>query len=568
MKTQGQLNTVSLAIVGGALGLIALFFTVHLSTAATKTSAYTHTKDGYRFSYPSAWTVIKTSRGVTLKPPAAKIKSLKTQGAAYGATLAVYNNDSSLYTKDVKAALKKGWNPFMKAVKTLLEKKYRATATIKTMKKSGWSASVVTLKKKNGSVTTTRRFVIFSKDKKKAFVLAEQWTKKSASPFASDIAALIKSFALYTAPKSVSWSFDGSTWHADSSPPACANPLVIPSPVNVSAATSVLFPGQYRGGNYKAHGGLRFDNSAYNTITVTAPLDGRITDGSRYIESGTVQYLFDLFTDCGIRIRFDHLNTLSPALQAVADTFPDPVVDDTRTTKLPTPLSIKAGDVLATAIGTLTNPFFDFGVYDLRQSNTISADADWASTHANEKEMGWYGICWLDVLPSADSSTVWALPAGDQSAGAASDYCGAVPSYETYAPYAGTWSGSWSNTTFGSTGTMSGVLTVNDDGTAQLVLDVDGFVFGLVNPGQKTFSGTYDQDALTFTGTDDDVFGDLILTFNTGGTFTISGLQVPASNVDVLTASGTVTATALNANYTLDLGGVFYAAGTISMTKN
>ncbi|MBI4092511.1 MAG: hypothetical protein HY420_01155, partial [Candidatus Kerfeldbacteria bacterium] len=171
-------------------------------------------------------------------------------------------------------------------------------------------------------------------------------------------------------------------------------------------------------------------------------------------------------------------------------------------------------------------------------------------------------------LPSADADIVQSLPAADQTSGKTSDYCTPDSLYQGYASYAGTWSGSWTNNTFGSTGSMTGQLSVEKNGTAQLVLDVGGFVFGLIDPAAKTFTGTYNEDAMTFTGAGDDVFGDLTITFAANGSVTVSGLEVPASSIDILTASGAVTATNLSANYTLTFGGLTYAEGTMSLTKN
>ncbi len=538
------------------------------TSAASGKSTFTHEKDGYRYSYPSTWRVKTGSKTVTLAPPASDLASLKAKGITYSATTSLLNNDSSLSTPALQKTLASSWKKFSKAYATAIEKKYTATATTGTYKKTGWSATSVTLKKKKGKVTTMRRFVVMTEDKKRVYVVAETWTKNKTSPFASDIKAIIKSFATTSAFPTIDWSFDGSTWQSNTTPPACANPVVIPSPVDLSLVSSILYPGQHRGGDYKPHGGFRFDNASYDAVTVTVPLDGRVVSASRYIESGEVQYLFDIYSACGIRVRFDHLLTLSSAFQAIADQLPAPKAGDSQTTNLAAPVVVQAGDTIGTAVGTPANPFVDFGVYDLRQQNSISGDADWALEHADEKAMGWYGVCWLTMLPTADVNTAQNLPAADQTSGKTSDYCTPASLYRDYASYAGTWSGSWTNTTFGSMGNMTGQLSVEKNGTAQLVLDVDGFVFGLIDPAAKTFTGTYNENAMTFTGTGDDLFGNLTMTFAASGSVTVAGLDVPADSIDSLTASGVVTATNLNADYTLTIGGVTYAEGTMSIVKN
>lgn len=544
-----------------------LFVGFARTAAAPGTSSYTSTKDTYSFSYPSTWTVKQAGTKTSLVPPASTIKTLKASGVSYAASSALLNNDSTIYTSSLKKALQASWKEFISAYAAAVAKKYGAKATAASYQKSGWKVKTVTLKKKAQGVTTWRRFVVMTKDQKKVYVIAETWTKNNNSPFAAEIRSLVKSLAVVSA-KTVNWTFDGSTWRSDATPPSCANPLEIPSPVDVAKATSVLYPGQYRGGNYKPHGGFRFDTSAYNAITVTVPLDARVVSASRYLEGGSTQYLFDLYTSCGIRMRFDHLNTLSTVFQNIADQLPAAQEGNTQTTVLGKPVIVKAGDLVATAVGTPTNPFIDFGVYDLRARNNISSDSEWASEHADAKEMGWHAVCWLTLLPGGDAATVRGLPPADRSSGAASDYCTPDSLYQTYAAYAGTWTGSWSNTSFGSTGDMNGELTIEKNGTARLVLDVDGFVFGLADPVVKTFTGSYDEGALRLTGANDDVFGDLTMTFAQGGIVTVSGLEVPASDIDVLSASGTVTTSALNANYTLTFGGATFAQGTMSLTKN
>ncbi len=204
-------------------------------------------------------------------------------------------------------------------------------------------------------------------------------------------------------------------------PPTCPTPLTLTSPVDVSKATAILYPGQTRGGNYKAHGGFLFRGLANTDVSVKVPLDAQVVQGSRYIEQGEVQYLFDLQSPCGIRFRFDHLLTLSPAFAAWAEQLPAAEVNSSQTTIFQTPYAVKAGDVVATAVGfaKTKNVSVDFGVYDLRQKNAKSTDAAWAASHSPEQAH--YAVCWLDWLSSSDSSK--ALPGGDQTAGKTSDFC-------------------------------------------------------------------------------------------------------------------------------------------------
>lgn len=224
--------------------------------------------------------------------------------------------------------------------------------------------------------------------------------------------------------KSSSWEFDGERWSAPASAPACPNPLVMALPVDPSLVSGILYPGQYRGGNYKPHGGFRFDGKKTGDITVRAPFDGRLILGSRYIEQGEVQYSFFFENPCGITYRFDHLLVLSPAMQAIADTLPGALPDDSRTTRFATPIEVKTGDIIATAVGFAKNQnvSVDWGVYDLRQTNAASKNEDYAIKHEMEKEQAFYALCWFDLLPQDIAQKIRSLPASSSEA-KTSDYC-------------------------------------------------------------------------------------------------------------------------------------------------
>lgn len=216
-------------------------------------------------------------------------------------------------------------------------------------------------------------------------------------------------------------------------PPACPNPLQFKLPADISKATALLYPGQERrgnfegqGGNYKPHGGFRFDNSKYNEITVSSPFDGYVYRGSKFLQEGEIQYTFDIVNPCGIMIRLGHLRELSPAFQAIADKFPAPRDLDSRTERVVPMVKVETGDPIATAVGfknAAGNTFFDWGVYDMRQANAASKSTAYQQAHADAKELAYYAVCWLDMLSSADETAVRALPAADPVSGKTSDYC-------------------------------------------------------------------------------------------------------------------------------------------------
>ncbi len=226
--------------------------------------------------------------------------------------------------------------------------------------------------------------------------------------------------------QAVRWQQTGNGWEAMGTPPACPNPVVFQPPADLNLATGILYPGQKRGGNYKPHGGFRFDNQKDNKIQVTAPMDAALVRGSRYLVDGELQYTFDFIAPCGLMYRLGHFLKLTPKFQAIADKFPAASEGDSRTERVEPQVRVSAGEVIATEVGITkptANTFFDWGVYDLRQKNKISSDPAWAKEHADDHELAPYAVCWFDMLSAEDEAKVRSLPAGDPTSGKKSDYC-------------------------------------------------------------------------------------------------------------------------------------------------
>lgn len=237
------------------------------------------------------------------------------------------------------------------------------------------------------------------------------------------VAALIRDPEKILPPKSVMKRFTNSY-------ETCPEPFVFKMPVDINKVTSILYPGQKRGGEYKAHGGFRFDNSRPDEIQVGAPYDAEVIAGARYPVNGEIQYTFDFAHPCGIRYRFGHLLTLTPKFQEIADKFPLPKGLDSRTTEVYPPIKVKQGEVIATAVGLTkggpsalngVNTFVDWGVYDYRQKNESSKDSAWVAEHPYEIES--YAVCWFDWISPDDKAKVLALPSSDSQSGKSSDYC-------------------------------------------------------------------------------------------------------------------------------------------------
>ncbi len=234
----------------------------------------------------------------------------------------------------------------------------------------------------------------------------------------------------------VVWQNSGSDGFMPTPPgmavPDCGD-LVLQLPLrDLSTVEGRLDPGQFRGGNYKPHGGFRMK---MNDVDILSPMSGYIVNVAAYREGASdgasdtgvreVQYMIDIQHPCGIQVRFDHLRVLSAPLQKVFDDKGVVVRDDSFTTMLQPPVPIQVGDVVATSIGhivTSINPAFDMGVYDFRarQPSTRRFE-EYMNLLPGGLWLGVYGTCFYDRFSPENAAAVRALPLGGIESG--SDYC-------------------------------------------------------------------------------------------------------------------------------------------------
>ena len=132
---------------------------------------------------------------------------------------------------------------------------------------------------------------------------------------------------------------------------------------------------------------------------------------------------------------------------------------------------------------------------------------------------------------------------------------------------AGTYSGSWTNTTFGSKGTVTAVITVDRAAlTVSAQITVTGNVFGGAAPPPETFGGKIgDLGALGFSG-HSQTFGDFTVA-STGPTFVMKATNVPGGRVDHFEADGAFSGTAISGTYKVFLKDGTTADGNFSLTK-
>jgi hypothetical protein len=131
-----------------------------------------------------------------------------------------------------------------------------------------------------------------------------------------------------------------------------------------------------------------------------------------------------------------------------------------------------------------------------------------------------------------------------------------------------TFTGPWTNTTFGSTGTAT--MAVKIDRTAftlGLTLSVTGNVFGAPPPAPETFTLPITAAGATFSGKSK-TFGDVTAALKADGTVTFKGENIPGGRVKTIDGTGTWTTQAINLTYNVALSDGSTAKGTVALKRS
>lgn len=226
------------------------------------------------------------------------------------------------------------------------------------------------------------------------------------------------------------WMDNQNIWVVQGIPPACTFPIIpAGSLLDFTKPVSLLQPGQIRGGSYKPHGGLRWSvyGSYIADTKITVPFDGVVTDAWQYKTEGVYQFGVNIVHPCGFMLRLGHLHIASPQFATILDKLPPAVEMDSRENYINPPVTVKAGDLIATAVGIpppasadAMGTFFDFGLLDLRSPNPV-VPADFNSNAAAKYAK--YSLCWYqgNYLSENDKALAAKLPLsnGDST----STYC-------------------------------------------------------------------------------------------------------------------------------------------------
>ncbi len=241
------------------------------------------------------------------------------------------------------------------------------------------------------------------------------------------------------------WGTWADGWKQVAPAPPCPkdlSTLFTRLPFDLDDVPSIVRPGYLNPhSGYKPHGHVRFmppdvagqpDAVVKSRQVIYAPADGWVYAAGLYRESytpGNDQVILDFFVDCGVMWRFDHLRQghLSPAMAEAIKGVP--MREDSQT-RFITPVRVKAGDILATAVGITScdvavavgcpgpgpNLFVDFGVYDPRQLNEAARSDPSFLAGPNVGSLKGIGLCWIDLFPASKAAI-------EARAEGTSDYC-------------------------------------------------------------------------------------------------------------------------------------------------
>ncbi len=140
--------------------------------------------------------------------------------------------------------------------------------------------------------------------------------------------------------------------------------------------------------------------------------------------------------------------------------------------------------------------------------------------------------------------------------------------FQALQEYMGDWRGEWRNLTFGSSGGIHATVNAEEDGTLTFTVDLDGFVFGALDPDPISYSGNFDAEGVVFNIPGDPLFGDLSITVTEDGEVAIVGEAVPDERIEKISAVGTVTPGEISLEYIVAFAAGDSAVGDMTLTKD
>ncbi len=130
----------------------------------------------------------------------------------------------------------------------------------------------------------------------------------------------------------------------------------------------------------------------------------------------------------------------------------------------------------------------------------------------------------------------------------------------------GNYLGTWTNTTFGSSGDASLEVSFDaNESSMQFILDLDGFVGGLSDPDPRTLIGTYNSNGAIIDSSGSE--GDLLLTWDADATIQYDATNITTPGFATQGGTGTGTGDVIMLDYYVEFSFGDSAFGTVEMFK-
>lgn len=141
----------------------------------------------------------------------------------------------------------------------------------------------------------------------------------------------------------------------------------------------IIPPGSRSGDEISPHSYLSILTTEA-TVEVNAPVGAELSAIGYYTERSDAVPEYSLWfkVNSNVYYFFDHLVKCSPKIEAVAPATPRP---DSTTVPPTSPVSVSAGEFIASAEGTLQARTFDFGAYDASHANPVANASRYSATN-------------------------------------------------------------------------------------------------------------------------------------------------------------------------------------------
>ena len=128
-------------------------------------------------------------------------------------------------------------------------------------------------------------------------------------------------------------------------------------------------------------------------VPLYMPTDGKVTEGSYYLEEGTEFYMWDVDVGCGVTIVFDHI---TEPIDEIKRLFPESPNNHSRTEPFEKDLQMQAGELVGHTTGSTNAHNWNFAVYSNSEKNYL-----WETGEFIDKPKYYTQVCPFDYYEAS-----------------------------------------------------------------------------------------------------------------------------------------------------------------------